>query len=371
MKIGIVTFHRSFNYGAFLQAFALKSFLERKGHNVSFVDYQSAEHAAWYKLINPQLFKKSSIKGKIYMLLMAVLSFGRTTARQSKMRRLQSVYLGVKGNSYDDINKIPDCNYDAVIYGSDQIWRKSSANPGGGFGNVYWGDGVNSRRKIAYAPSMGILDISKEDEGYIKSHLNKFDALSCRENNLKLVLEKISGKEIEQVVDPVFLLSREEWEKHCRSELKYAKEKYVLVYNLMHSTDVDRLAARIAKERGLKVIEITGSVQPMIFRHNVLQTLDTFDFITMIRNASFVVASSFHAIAFSIIFRRNFYALGLGKNGGRVASILELAGIGDRLVSDDFAGVITDVDYNHDELTSDIVKSTQYLDEALAINPSH
>lgn len=366
MKIGIVTYHRAYNYGAFLQAYALKKFLENEKHDVSFVDYQSSEHNAEYKLINPQIFKKCNYKGKAYLILMALMALTRTFLRQNKMKRLQKKFLGVEGLAAENITLLEDKSYDVAIYGSDQIWRKSKANPGGGFDPVYWGEGVRAAKKIAYAPSMGVIDINQSDHNFIKSHLRLFSNLSCREDDLKKVLEQDTDKKILQVLDPVFLLPPKDWNDLILSRKSLKRRNYVLIYNLMHSEAVLRLAKKIASEESLEIIEITGSVAPMTFRHDVKQTEDAIDFITMIKNATYVVASSFHAIAFSIIFKTNFYAVGLNKNSGRVSSLLKLAGLEERLVNDNFDDSIQSIDFSKVDLNSEIQKSQKYLLHSLA-----
>lgn len=366
MRIGILTFHRAYNYGAFLQALALKIVLEQRRHIVSFIDYQDSAHTQSYALIDRNLFQGLGIRGKISLIVKGILKAPRQWKRYSKMRKLQRKYLGLTGHPKSRLDETQDVNLDLIVYGSDQIWRKAGINHHLEFDPAYWGEGFEGIRKITYAASMGIIDLSYNDKKFISDHLKLYSNISCREENLLRELTPLTSQKIHHVLDPVFLLSKNNWEKLLKAEGSHViKRKYVLVYNLMHSKEVDKLAQRIASERGLEVIEISGAVQPYIFDKNNLQTKDAFEFLNYIRNAKFVVASSFHAIAFSVIFNVNFYAVGMNNNSERVRSLLAISGLGDRLVSDSNLKKIEDVDYSNMNLYPDIEASKAYLNSAI------
>ena len=282
------------------------------------------------------------------------------------MRGLQNRYLELKGHPHTQLEKTEIENHDLIIYGSDQIWRKSNVNPNSGFDPAYWGEGFDGIRKITYAASMGVMELSSEDKEFIKNHLKRFSKISCREENLVTELSQLTSEKIHHVIDPVFLIEKSEWEKILLSyKTTHKHKKYVLVYNLMHSEEVDKLAKRIAQERGLEVFEITGSIQPYTFDTHILQTEDAFEFLKYIHDAEFVVASSFHAIAFSIIFNVNFYAVGLNKNSERVRSLLEIANLRSRLISNASIRNIEDVDFSQINLSQEIESSKNYLNSSI------
>ena len=93
-------------------------------------------------------------------------------------------------------------------------------------------------------------------------------------------------------------------------------------------------------------MEITGSVNPLKIGKKYLQTADAFEFISLIRNADFVVTSSFHGTAFSIIFEKQFYVIGLGKKAGRVESLLKIVGLENHLLESDNGYRKDKIDYN-------------------------
>ena len=91
---------------------------------------------------------------------------------------------------------------------------------------------------------------------------------------------------------------------------------------------------RLEEEWRYDVVEVTGAVRTMKIGKRYVQTADAIDFISLIRNAEFVVTSSFHGTAFSLIFEKQFYAIGMGKRSGRVESLLSQLNVSERLVKD-------------------------------------
>ena len=150
MKIGILTFHRSRNYGALLQAKAMQDYLRSLGHDVSFVDYWPPYHAQMYETFSKDKFRELSLYRMLTYLVRFILTFSRNNKRQEKTQ----VYI----NNFFTISE--DKKFDLVIYGSDQIWRKQHKKSCPGFNPIFWGEGfVDTSHKIAYAASMGKIEI--------------------------------------------------------------------------------------------------------------------------------------------------------------------------------------------------------------------
>lgn len=330
MKIGILTFHRAINYGAFLQAFALKHYLEGLGHHVEIVDYWPAGHANVYKLLNLDWKHQSFVK-ILKALISFALGYSRRKKRKDKMEYLVQKYFNLSlSPKYEKPEDLSSLDYDCVVYGSDQIWWKSTIPGYEGFDPVYWGEYVNPKiKKVAYAPSMGIIDLTQDDKLQIQKWLKNFNSISVRETELCQAIQGLTDKNISVVLDPVFLLSKEEWEKYC---VPINRSKYILYYNLLPSKEADEFLKRLQDKWGYDVIEITGSVNFRKIGKRYIQTADAFEFISYIKSAEFVVTSSFHGTAFSILFEKQFYVVGMGKKVGRVKSLLELLKIDDRVV---------------------------------------
>ena len=332
-KIGILTFHRAFNYGAFLQCYSLKRYLEGNGYSVDVIDYWPNGHASAYNYFNTEFFKRQSLIRKIRYLLTFLVSFRRKFVRFEKIKRLQTRYFNLDRNvKFVFGEQLKSLKYDYILYGSDQIWWKSRLENYIGFDTVYWGQYVDSSiKKVSYAASMGIIDLTDADKTCIDDWLSSFHKISVRENELRNHLREFTNHNIDLVCDPVFLTRKSDWEE-CLSSIKLPL-RYVLLFNLMHSAEARVVADKVAKDLNCEVVEISSMVLPWRFGKDLIQTADPFEFLYAIANAEFVISSSFHGTAFSVIFEKQFYSIGMQNNSGRVASLLSILGIPERMIS--------------------------------------
>lgn len=346
MKIGILTFHRAVNNGAILQAYALKKYLENVGHRAEIIDYWPDGHEKTYELIGDFKRTNNFIKDFV-LLLLRIISYSRAKVRTRKMRNLCKKMFAITDiPKYKTADSLAVVDYDCIIYGSDQIWWNSIIPTYLGYDAVYWGEYVPACiKKIAYAPSMRQAVIEEDDKTKIASYLKNFTKISARETEVARIISPLANKDVPVVLDPVFLLSKEEWATRCET---IEKEPYILYYNLLESKSADAFVEKISKQRGVKIVELTGYVHPFKFGKNVNQTADAFEFISLIKNAEVVVTSSFHGVAFSVLFEKEFYAVGLGQLSGRVYSLLKMLNIEERLIHNNVSDVnaFAPIDYD-------------------------
>lgn len=345
MKIGIITYHRAENYGALLQAYALRTYLQSQGHDVSFVDYWPDYHVNYFKVFSWKRFKGAKWKVKVKYMFESLIWMKTKNARRKSLQRFINERLGITDKPcYNEKTKATE-RYDVVVYGSDQIWRKQ--NMGGvGFDDWYFGaDNVVSDKRIVYAGSMGTVKTTPADDAYIKKMMLHFKAISVREADLQEYLQS-QGVESKLVVDPVFLLSKEQWLMVAEQEEK--KEKYILFYNLLNNKESAYFAERLSEKTGLPIKEIN---KKMSFKHlgeRYISGTSVAEFLRLILDAEYVVSNSFHGVAFSLIFQKRVYAVGMGAKANRVISLLEMAGIPERYIQDGMAYLplaTMDIDY--------------------------
>ncbi len=321
MKIGILTFHRSQNYGALLQAKGLQDYLKSKGFDVSFVDYWPDYHEEMYKPFSWKKFLKLSFLRKGWYVFKFLFTYVRLSKRRKRTQKYVDTFLNISKSRY----------FDVVIYGSDQIWRKQHQPTYDYFNPVYWGEGyVDTPKKIAYAASMGEIEIdTKEDVDYVANHLKNFDAISIREVDLIDRLNKEFGIDYKQVCDPVFLLSKEQWLAHVNK--KYVPQfKYILYYRLQAMKETDNMVKELVSKTGYKVIEMRSYMPLMHYGKRYRLTADAQEFISLINGAEYVVTSAFHGIAMSIVFEKQFFFTSQKHQANRVASLLDTLGLQDR-----------------------------------------
>ena len=169
MKIGILTYHKSHNYGALLQAVALRSVLSNMGHDVTFVDYWPDYHERIYKFFSMESLKHKNFKGKLLYLIKFVSGF------RAKRKKIRNTNLFLAHYILPYVSSMNDV-YDILVYGSDQIWRKqptiNAYNP------VYFGDNdIKARRHISQPASMAIISHKKEDKETTEEEVEELDKI--------------------------------------------------------------------------------------------------------------------------------------------------------------------------------------------------
>jgi hypothetical protein len=363
MKIGIVTCHRSHNYGAVLQAYALKTFLSKQGHDVDFADIVPSYFNNDYK-VPRKSFRKSTFKGKIlyikYILKWWWPSYRVINKRSKRFKSFISKYLIKESKDYNKQY------FDLLIYGSDQIWSKEPLDNGTKyFDPIFWGnETLHANRKITYSASMGVLRILPEDHDFIKEHLKNFEKVAVREFDLYNYLienKLISNSKISFTIDPVFLLDKEDWRKLVGKQI--FKVPYLLFYDFQIDDITTKIVYEIAEKKNLKVIRITDGVVSVDENSGYMPSAGPLDFLSLIYYSDFVVSSSFHGTAFSIIFQKQFLVRQVW-NTERVKTLLSRVGLSNRFISSNKLNEnILSIDYDkvNIELSNIVSQSKEYL----------
>lgn len=320
MKIGLLTFHCSHNYGATLQGYALQEVLKELGHDVETIDYRP--DFLVYPLYPKYLVATRNIPKLLEHLFYATIS-------GLKRRKVFGRFIKQHFNLSKCINKdyIPE-SYDAVVIGSDQIWNlaitkgdtKYFADFGGKKGN---------RKYIAYAASMEAQTLSPEKEEVCRRCIPYFDSIAVRESNLIPLIQPFTNTKLEHVVDPALLINPKVWEDMA---VKPKKERYVLLYQVRFNKQARVFAQKVADQYGVELIEIACT--PKVERQKgvtVLHDATPEEFLGWIKYATCVVTSSYHGLVFSLVFKKEFYSLHLGDGAdSRSSLLLKEIGIGDR-----------------------------------------
>ena len=320
MKIGILTYHRTYNYGGCLQALATRLVLEEMGHEVFYIDYWPSYHSDEYKILSfRKLFKLSGISKLKYLkhsLVSAKIKF--------EQRKIFE--------AYHEIFTYPYCKsmtdeFDLVIYGSDQIWRKQVAI--NAYNPIYFGNNnIVSKRHASYAASMGTLPSDNEDIVNVLGMLRRMDYISVREDDLKDFLLGNGFVNVVQVLDPTLLVESEKWLISLRPS-RYDGKKYILVYALWEDVFNIDSVKEFAKVARLEVKILHGN--GVCDSADGKKMIDPVGFIQLISNAQFVFTSSFHGLAFSIIFHRQFF-VSIKQHSARVKSLLASLGLQSRFL---------------------------------------
>ncbi len=334
MRINTITCHDVYNYGASLQAYALQKFLEDEGHQVRIIDYKPEYLDHYYKFWHipeySSLYKLSQ-KNFLLHLICAIrcvpVNFG-TWRRKHPFDEFTSNELSLtrKYRSYDELNGCPP-DGDAYISGSDQIWNCNMENGKDPAFFLQFGD--KSIKRISYAASFAIPFLPNEMKPVVKKYLHSYDSISVREKTGVSILKDL-GVEGVNVLDPVFLLSSLEWKKIVKRKTTTNKP-YLLVYNLSRDTKgFDKAVKTISMSQGLQVVSI-DAYRKYPYSDRCIVDAGPREFVSLISNADYVVADSFHAMAFCLIFNKPFSIYYSYENVSRMKDLLSIVGLESRL----------------------------------------
>lgn len=341
MKIGIITFHKSLNYGSALQAYALVCQLRSMGHEPEIIDYEPHNYDAMYRIIVPP-FSLEALKHDFVNLSFYTIMKNRKKSFDAF--RKTNLPLTSKTFRYgEDISELDDM-YDLLICGSDQIWNTGARD----FDIAFFMPFSQKTPCISYAVSLNRGELEKfTDANVLRKQILRFKALSVRETSGKEKIEKFINhqREVCVVLDPTLLHFKDTYLN--LSEKRCIQDKYLFFYSINYAPDAVEAALYFSRTTSLPVYTLvandgTRSLLKIKKRKNiqiVSECVGPEDFLSMVRYAEHVVTNSFHGTAFSIIFEKSFYAIKVKNTSGklvcdpRLQNILEFLGIQNRYLT--------------------------------------
>lgn len=325
MNIKTITCHDVYNYGASLQAYALQEYLTKLGHNVEIIDYKpeylQRTYNFWYIPLNAKYYKLTQ-KSKLMHLFFAVMRLKKTYATRGRIKpfklfKKKYLHLTTTYYNYKQLYSTPP-KASVYIAGSDQIWNTKL--PNGKDPAFYLGFGDSKVKKISYAASFGITEIEPSES--IKNYLQNFDAISVREKSGIKVLSQL-GLHGESVMDPVFLLEKEQWTNLLSPLPKEIKSDYILIYDIFQdNAALKKTALLLSKKFNLLIVSINDK-KKLSYADINISNGGPLEFLSLIYSAKYVISCSFHATAFALIFNKPFFVFYQKNNISRMADLLK------------------------------------------------
>lgn len=351
----ILTFQFADNYGAMLQAYSLKCEIEALGFQTDVANYVSTFNKSEYSR-NPFVLQGSFTK-KIKRVLKIPIAWKQVYL----FNQFRNKYLGLgRELKRNDLEKLAK-DYDILVVGSDQVWNGKLTCDN----TTYFLDFGEGIKRIAYAASLGTINMTDFQKMCLKKYVSKFDAVSIREEiNLTEVRQFIP--KAESVVDPVFL-NIDRWKQLTKYGCQNIKEKYILFYSLGGSKDFIKIAENVSEKYSLRIIAVHPTTKRYHIKGRQVHNIGPVDFLSLIEGASIVCSDSFHATCFSIIFGKLLCYKTNEKNPGRAESLLRQI----KLISDDTSKenlscqIIDCSKIDRTILEQEITKSKRFLREAL------
>lgn len=354
MRIKLVTFAPHPNFGTCLQSYALNYVLRKMGHDVEFI-YNRRETP-------PPTFRHyvfAALK-RVIRIFLSEKQISRLKGRKNSKARN-----GQRGNDAPVILKLPDhrvlgflnkcpgykffakkwyygnlqkrkvykftfedgnfnmrrlfthADYEKVVKdadlfvtGSDQVWNPFC----GGYNPMMFLEFVNDGTKcVAYSSSISLPELPPSVASRMKAALRKFSHIAVREQRSVELLGKLLGRDdIKLVVDPTYLLTAEEWEEFGnRAEIEFTvPDKYIFCYFVGDKrADVyERMVQDVKRFTGIeKVINLECYNRPRVYGGGITyQDAGPYEWVYLLRHASYVCMDSFHATVFALKFRKEF-----------------------------------------------------------------
>lgn len=323
MKIAIQTLRLTNNYGGILQAFALQNYLEMQGNEVVHLNRRPKTKDLIlrlkifiYRFINAKEIKISKQVDEKYR------SFIQKFIHLSKPLRSKE--------EWDDY--IFENKFDALIAGSDQIWRLEYNT--GYTEECFLKYDKSFLRKVAYAASFGVPNDIDYPVNRLKELLSEFDGISVREKDAVSIVRKHYNGDVLQLIDPTLLLTAED---------------YIRIFNLKNDMEPNTIFAYILDKNDLKKNIINSSKEilgyeldyvygSMVLKSNykdpdIFQKPTIEQWLQKFLNSDFVITDSYHGMVFSLIFNKEFIIIGNEKRGvSRFKSLLEILNLENRLL---------------------------------------
>lgn len=312
-KIATITFHKAMNYGATLQAVALQKTIQSFGHESEIINYDNKLISESYKPI-----RYDSIRD----FVKSFINFPLRLRKNKKFTKFLTHEVKIGRNISQIDLALLENQYDIFLTGSDQVWNYKLTDSDAAY---FLGFVNSSTKKRSYAASFGIAKIPDDKKSFYRKYLSQMEYISVREKTGAKIIKELTGKEANVDLDPVFLLDVDEWKK-----MMVVPESEVYIFVYMPVDIAIKYTRNLAKKTGLKIIYVSYSKSIFHPEKNLGDCridVSPEEFLTLIYNAKYVVTSSFHATAFSIIFNKNFYVSVPQSVGSRITNLLEETGI--------------------------------------------
>ncbi|WP_282053997.1 polysaccharide pyruvyl transferase family protein [Maribacter luteus] len=370
-KIGLLTLPLTDNYGGIIQLTALNTYLRSEGYDVYHLNKR-------YDITVIKQFARKLLKWNPFY---SIYDFNNHAIKHRYIKKLNDFITTEITETTKDIyssskltQKVYELELDAVIVGSDQVWRMQYIKEN--YEDYFLGFlDSNKVSKIAYAASFGTdLWENKNNISSVENLLRDFTSISVREDSGVFICNNTFNiTKVEHVLDPTFLPNLTYYETIINREYKLKKDVGLFNYVLDKSPIKAEIIGNIAEQLNLKIdaIYLENNLKDYSNKKRLKPSVG--EWLYHFKNAKFVVTDSFHGTVFSIIFNKQFIAIGNSTRGiTRFTSLLKSLDLSNRFILDDnelYISVIKqtiDYDLVNRKLKQLKLRSIEFLKNALS-----
>lgn len=332
MRIGIITFHKANNCGALLQAWALKTVVERLGHTVTFpnlnvVGYEKTWHAAMPKGVGGYMYILR-VAGKI---LRDVMAIGVGDVRYRRFNEFRRQHLREVDCHVREMGE----HYDCIIVGSDQVWNEAITQNDA---PLFFAEEIDpGMHKIAYAASCGDEAPAGKALDRVVAAIQRFNKVSFRERACSEKMARILNRdrrEMPVVLDPSLLLTSLDYDKIACG--KIPREPYLFMYLLSTNKYSIDIARKLAQRLGVRcIIAPVSYVTRFKEPRGLTGGISPDRLVCLTKHAKYIVSASFHGTVMGLLFNKPFLSVRavIDKHETRIESLLNLLGMRERIVN--------------------------------------
>jgi len=269
-----------------------------------------------------------------------------------------------KGYTSENFNAVVrDEKLDGFVCGSDTIFCMDEF----GFDDGYYANYpcMKEGYSVSYAASFGDPTLTPEVCATLNERLQNFKAFGLREDQMVPYVQEHTNVPVQRVVDPTLLLTSQDYDRIAAP--KQEEEKYLLLYARRYNAEMEAYAERIAKEKGLKIIEISLRATNAE-KHRMFYEAGVEEFLSLVKHADYVVTNSFHGMIFAVQYRRPFVIFSRFQCNNKIDEILGLFGLSDRILVSREQGAVDQIDYDavHSRIAQAREKSLAFLEMELS-----
>ena len=278
MKVGVLTFHKCINYGSYWQARCMVEALRARGHDAELLDHDCAEVrlAEARCALQPKLPERTPQ--------------GELRKYAQKARRFVGAIAALPLSRRFPLQEPASANaYDAIIVGSDEVWN--FRHPWYGSKPIFFGDGLKTDRLASYGASFGNHSAWDGIHPAWAKKLDRFSAISVRDENSWHIVRSGTDREPELVLDPCLLFS-------APAKTDPALGSYAVVYGYGFPGWLKALARRWSERTGIRLVSIGYSND---FAHEQRIEEGPMEFARLFAGASAVITNFFHGCVFALL----------------------------------------------------------------------
>lgn len=347
MRVGVLTFHASINYGSYWQARCLVEGLRARGHDAVLLDHTSCA------------VRSAELRSAFQPALPERTPRGEQPALGRKVRAFAAAVHALPRTAAFPLDRPEGAGaFDTVVVGSDEVWN--FAHPWYAAQPIFFGDGLRRRRLVSYAASFGnhggTLDVNWA------ARLRAFDAISVRDDNSRALVRNATGTEPALVLDPCL-----QFPAVLPDAEPSAGAPYALLYGHGLPEWFGAAARGWADARGVKLVSVG---YPNAFAHESATDAGPLDFPALVAGACAVMTSFFHGTVFALHYGRPFIAAASPYRRLKLEGLTRSLGEEHRLVTHDTpAQIVADLLHQPpqagDRIDAARDRSARFLEDAL------